>query len=878
MAFNYYRNITIDSSKVDSTLTNYPVMVKLDSTNFDFTSVRSDGYDIVFKNSDGTSTLKHEIEYFDNTEEKAVYHVKIPSISSSTDTAFRMYYGDSSITTDQSDSENVWDSNFITVNHMGSSLEDSTSNGFDGTNYGTTLVDGLNGKGRSFDGVNDYITIGNVLGVYDNSQALTFQAMVNYTDSTYSTIVNNQLTGPSGHGYNFGTRNFSPNYHMLRVQGVDRLQSDCTITSGDGEFNLICSTYDGLGNTDSINNIVNNSAGNNLVYSGSGDSMVGNNMTHLGSRIGSETMYGGIIEEVRISDIVRSDAWIKADDYNLRLDTLALIGAEQNVGILAEITGFSNVSYFGNLSYEKLWVLLPEGINSGGDFGEVSVAKAVNPAGVEPGLLFGELIPVSVFGRKLYIDGVNFDLIKWSVEDNINARRLMNCSVRGAGVEIGDPVNFFVSGIGLLIAGVVTQRTEYEYKGNLFSDLTIADNSALADKRIVAESIVNEYAGDIVRDVLLPILSEEGVSEGGIDDGIVIKKANFNYISVAAALDLLKDQAGFHWYVDKYKRLYFKSREEFVSPFRLDDNLMHKDFKRKSNNFQYRNTQYIRAGKGKTATQEFEKPAPKPDGVSRVFDLRYPLAQKPQIFINSVEVDSDDVGVNGLDTGKKWYFTYNSDKIAQDQLESVLGDTDLLEVTYIGFFDIVSVASNPDEIYNRKEKESGSSGIYERLHEDKTIDDTEQAVDYANALVLKYGEITDSISFKTEVDGLRAGQILPVSKSLFGLTGDYLIEKIVITPKVDNVEYNVKALDGSAVGGWENFFKDILRQSRTFSISENEVLIYMNAQVETSKAEVRLSVLIYDALFPTLFLYPEESLYPNNEPVALSTIDELSDI
>jgi len=60
--WTYRKKITIDETKVDADLTNFPVLVKLTSTNFDFSKARSDGYDIRFTSSDGTTLLKYERE------------------------------------------------------------------------------------------------------------------------------------------------------------------------------------------------------------------------------------------------------------------------------------------------------------------------------------------------------------------------------------------------------------------------------------------------------------------------------------------------------------------------------------------------------------------------------------------------------------------------------------------------------------------------------------------------------------------------------------------------------------------------------------------------------------------------------------------------
>ena len=63
--------------------------------------------------------LKWEVEKYDGTTGNLIAWVKIPSVSSSTDTVFYLMYGDSAINTNQSDPPNTWDSNFKGVWHMG---------------------------------------------------------------------------------------------------------------------------------------------------------------------------------------------------------------------------------------------------------------------------------------------------------------------------------------------------------------------------------------------------------------------------------------------------------------------------------------------------------------------------------------------------------------------------------------------------------------------------------------------------------------------------------------------------------------------------------------------------------------------------------------
>ncbi|GAI07252.1 unnamed protein product, partial [marine sediment metagenome] len=98
--WSYRKQISIDYTKVDADLTDFPVLISLASDSGLVAHAQSDGDDILFTSSDGTK-LSHEIEEFDDSIGKLVAWVKVPTLSSSTDTDIYMYYGNSSASNQQ---------------------------------------------------------------------------------------------------------------------------------------------------------------------------------------------------------------------------------------------------------------------------------------------------------------------------------------------------------------------------------------------------------------------------------------------------------------------------------------------------------------------------------------------------------------------------------------------------------------------------------------------------------------------------------------------------------------------------------------------------------------------------------------------------------
>jgi hypothetical protein len=115
--WNYRKKISIDHTKVDDNLTDFPVLISLSSDPDLAARAQSNGDDLLFTSSNGTTKLSHEIESFSNGTGELVAWVKVPSLSSATDTDIYMYYGNSTCG-NQENTTGVWDSNFKMVQHL----------------------------------------------------------------------------------------------------------------------------------------------------------------------------------------------------------------------------------------------------------------------------------------------------------------------------------------------------------------------------------------------------------------------------------------------------------------------------------------------------------------------------------------------------------------------------------------------------------------------------------------------------------------------------------------------------------------------------------------------------------------------------------------
>jgi len=175
--WDYRVEITVDNTQVDGDLSDFAVYVDLsDMPESFFTNVDSAGADIRITRADGTTECAFEIVAIDTSAKTGELHFKANFLSSSSDTSFKIYYGNAGASayaaTDTYGSENVWTDNVIGAWHheeTSGNIVDSSSNGISLTRTGPTSVEGaLSGNGSDFDGTNDYFNSGTDVSVLNN--------------------------------------------------------------------------------------------------------------------------------------------------------------------------------------------------------------------------------------------------------------------------------------------------------------------------------------------------------------------------------------------------------------------------------------------------------------------------------------------------------------------------------------------------------------------------------------------------------------------------------------------------------------------------------------------------------------------------------------
>ena len=372
--YSFGRSISIDASKVMGTtdFTNFPMLVNITSN--DLRSVSNggfvqniDGYDITFFNSCSSraTELKHQIEKYDPVTGEYVAWVQIPTLSTLFNTNIGMFYGNNSITSDPS-TDTIWDNNYMMVLHLDSDGKDATSNG--NTSSSGTTSQSLNtkiGNGRSFNGAGYLQTPISV----KNEDNFTLSAWISPDD------IDKRIVFWEGHFSQNGWGNDGQNTEQEMHMGLGTCCSELVTEPNDvvdaflgnqedesdgevlntnsslttiNQWYYIVSVFSDVSTAPKLSLYLNGALVGTDV--GVADASTARNNWTTNMRIGrpgaNTRYYSGLMDEVRVSNVIRSPELIETE-YNNQSSpsTFYTLGAHSTAALLCN-TLPSEVLYF----------------------------------------------------------------------------------------------------------------------------------------------------------------------------------------------------------------------------------------------------------------------------------------------------------------------------------------------------------------------------------------------------------------------------------------------------------------------------------------------------------------------------------------------------
>jgi hypothetical protein len=298
--------LILDNSAQSTNLVDFPVLAVLDSSRIDYAKTQDSGEDIRFTDSDGTP-LDYEIEQWDENGSCYVW-VSVPQIDASSDTDYIwMYYSNAGATDDQ-DPANVWGSDYQLVWHCqeaaGATIADSTAKGNDGTKKAATepspVASGKIGGAQEYDGSDDGVMVN---GLQPLAIAITMEAWIRPVSFTpdWATIAQFKDDKPFFGLCESTTEAGKP---VLNIWRKDKeLKGSAAVPFG--EWSYVATTHAGTTACMYLNGVLDRSGS--VPRGDKGEDF------YVGIwEAWKDSPFDGIIDEVRVSTVLRSADWIAA--------------------------------------------------------------------------------------------------------------------------------------------------------------------------------------------------------------------------------------------------------------------------------------------------------------------------------------------------------------------------------------------------------------------------------------------------------------------------------------------------------------------------------------------------------------------------------------
>jgi len=325
--FEYFKDIIIDHTQVSGSndLINFPLLISMFDSDL-HNKTQPDGDDIAFNN--GTTWLFHEIELFDqtynSTHAQLIVWVCIPKLSPFDDTIIRMYYGNSTMAS-QENKYGVWDSNFIGVWHLNDAsgpVIDSTLNKHDGVVTGASLTSSamIDGGYEFVRSETDYIEM---LGTGNELQLenFTVEVWMKTPDSTvpddYYIVTQSLYYDTEAWAINIcdDTGHVNEGRFTIKISDDQQIVYSNSEITGNEWHHLV-----GVRGSSQLFIYIDGLLANSIMDNKPGQFIKSSKNVSIGSAITVDSEdYNGIIDEVRVSTTARSADWIRTE-YNNQND------------------------------------------------------------------------------------------------------------------------------------------------------------------------------------------------------------------------------------------------------------------------------------------------------------------------------------------------------------------------------------------------------------------------------------------------------------------------------------------------------------------------------------------------------------------------------
>lgn len=328
-------NTALSGAGVAGDVYGFPVLLRLTGSNFSFGEAQEDGSDIRFVKQDGVP-LAFAFESWDAVRYTATVWVRVDTVFGNNESQSILMLWGGTDTVPKEDGSTVFDTTdgFLASYHLDGTLNDATLHGFNGIDNGSVdAPGGIIGRARSFNGISQYFSIGDLPDRKRGTISCWFQPKATVNSSTAKTqgiwgkrdsdSLNFSLS-LTGTDFYTGTT-LTTNGRVvskLEIPGSGHYVASTTGTFAAGKWYFAAWSCGDGGDSLYIDGVLEASNPKNLTLSGYANEEIGRcsyDTKNIGP-YGGVLYFGGMLDEFRIDNTCRDAAWIRLCFMNQRSD------------------------------------------------------------------------------------------------------------------------------------------------------------------------------------------------------------------------------------------------------------------------------------------------------------------------------------------------------------------------------------------------------------------------------------------------------------------------------------------------------------------------------------------------------------------------------
>ncbi|MCK9571609.1 hypothetical protein M0R72_21845, partial [Candidatus Pacearchaeota archaeon] len=162
-----------------------------------------------------------------------------------------------------------------------------------------------------------------------------------------------------------------------------------------------------------------------------------------------------------------------------------------------------------------------------------------------------------------------------------------------------------------------------------------------------------------------------------------------------------------------------------------------------------------------------------------------------------------------------YYWNESSASVTQDLTATPLAATDILSITYTGYFKLIAKATQTAEVTRQRLAQGFGTGKIEKTIKDISLKSQATALEAAQAKLAAYASVGRKLEYDTLVSGLAVGTMQTITLAALGLTASSMLIYSMRVSWPDGITtYSIQTCEGPVEQSWQNIFCGIVQEMK----------------------------------------------------------------